>query len=89
MLGAIEENDKEEVAARLLAYRELLTAHIRKEDEVLYPWMDEKLSMSQVGQLFSRFAATDMQFREVASHQEKFVKGMEEIIMYKEETTNV
>ncbi len=89
VLEAIEENDNEEITAHLLAYRELLTAHIKKEDEVLYPWMDEKLSMSQVGQLFSQFAATDMQFREVSSHQEKFVKEMEEIIKYKEEMINV
>jgi len=89
VLGAIENNDNEEVASHLLAYLKLLTSHIRREDEVLYPWMDEKLSMSQVGQLFSRFAATDMQFREVASNQEEFVKEMEKIIKYKEETTNV
>ncbi len=89
VLEAVERNDNKEIAARLLAYRELLTAHIRKEDEVLYPWMDEKLSMSQVGELFSRFAATDMQFREIASKQEAFVKEMEEITRNKEELTNV
>jgi hemerythrin-like domain-containing protein len=89
VLGAIEKNDNKEIAAQLSTYRELLTAHIRKEDEVLYPWMDEKLSMSQVGELFSRFAATDMQFREIASKQEAFVKEMEEITKNKEELANV
>ncbi len=89
VLAAIEKNDSEEIATRLLAYRELLTAHIRKEDEVLYPWMDEKLSVSQVGELFSRFAATDMQFREIAARQEAFVKELEEITKNKEELTNV
>jgi len=32
--------------------------HIRKEDEILYPWMDRNLSTAQVGALFSKFAET-------------------------------
>ncbi len=89
VLEAIEKNDNGEITARLSAYRELLTAHIKKEDEVLYPWMDEKLSMPQVGELFSRFSATDEQFMETASKQEAFVKELELIIKDKEVLTNV
>lgn len=89
VLKAVDENDNEEITARLSAYRRLLTEHIRKEDELLYPWMDKQLSTSQVGELFSKFAATDLQFRETAFRQEAFVRKMEEMTGYKEVTTNV
>ncbi len=89
VIEALERNDNKEITSRLLAYGDLLAAHIRKEDEVLYPWMDEQLSMSQIGELFSRFEATDMQFREVAIKQEAFVKEMEVKTKYKEELANV
>ena len=47
------------MSEHLRAYGALLTEHIRKEDEVLYPWMDRELSTAQVGELFSRFAAVN------------------------------
>jgi len=56
---AVGRKDGQTVAQHLIAYRELLTEHIRKEDEVLYPWMDGKLSTRQVGDLFSKFAEAD------------------------------
>jgi len=56
---AVGRKDRQTVAEHLIAYRELLTEHIRKEDEVLYPWMDGKLSIRQVGDLFSKFGVAD------------------------------
>jgi hemerythrin-like domain-containing protein len=61
MLEANERKDQNAVAENLMAYRELLTEHIRKEDEILYPWMDNQLSTRQVGKLFAKFAEADQQ----------------------------
>jgi hemerythrin-like domain-containing protein len=61
MLEANERKDQNAVAENLMAYRELLTEHIRKEDEILYPWMDNQLSIRQVGKLFAKFAEADQQ----------------------------
>ena len=61
MLAALEKKDAKTIAANLMAYRELLTEHIRKEDEILYPWMDNQLSTHQVGELFSKFDEVDRQ----------------------------
>jgi hemerythrin-like domain-containing protein len=47
----------------LTFYALLLTEHIRKEDEILYPWMNRELTDSQVGQLFSKFNAVNEQFK--------------------------
>jgi len=61
MLAALERQDRKTIAENLMAYRELLTEHIRKEDEILYPWMDNQLSTRQVGELFSKFDEVDRQ----------------------------
>jgi hemerythrin-like domain-containing protein len=61
MLVAVEKRDRKTIAEKLMAYRELLTEHIRKEDEILYPWMDNQLSTHQVGELFSKFDEVDRQ----------------------------
>jgi len=61
MLAALEKMDAKTIAANLMAYRELLTEHIRKEDEILYPWMDDQLSTHQVGELFAKFNEVDRQ----------------------------
>jgi hemerythrin-like domain-containing protein len=59
LIEAIEKKDKKGIIEHLNAYRELLTEHIKKEDEILYPWMDRSLSVKEVGELFSRFNAVD------------------------------
>jgi hemerythrin-like domain-containing protein len=61
ILDALEKRDQKTIAENLMAYRELLTEHIRKEDEILYPWMDNQLSTHQVGELFSKFDEADQQ----------------------------
>lgn len=55
VLDALDRGDANAIADHLNAYRELLVEHIRKEDEILYPWMDRNLSVTQVGELFSKF----------------------------------
>lgn len=55
----LDARDKATVARHLSAYGQLLASHIKREDEVLYPWMDRELTTSQVGDLYARFAAVD------------------------------
>lgn len=49
-------------AEHFIAYRELLSEHIKKEDEILYPWMDRNLTLKQVGELFNKFNEADEKF---------------------------
>ena len=50
----------------------------KKEDEILYPWMDRNLSVRQVGELFARFLAVDERFAEERKKKESFVGRLEE-----------
>ena len=59
MVEALDRRDRQILAKHLLAYRELLTGHIQKEDEILFPWMDRNLSPSQVGELSAKFNEVD------------------------------
>jgi len=59
LIEAVEKKDKKGIVEHLNAYRELLTEHIKKEDEILYPWMDRNLSVKEVGELFSKFNDVD------------------------------
>lgn len=51
--------DKAQVIEHLKAYKELLTQHIKKDDEILYPWIDRGLSTSDVGKLYVEFSEKD------------------------------
>jgi hemerythrin-like domain-containing protein len=77
MLEALERNDQTTLGEHLMAYRELLTEHIKKEDEILFPWMDRNLSTSQVDELFSKFNDVDQQMGFSPEKYEVFVQKLE------------
>ncbi len=77
VLIGIEERDENKVSENLSAYRELLIEHIKKEDEILYPWMDRTFSVTVVGELFAKFAEVDKQFSDNPKKQEEFICELE------------
>jgi hemerythrin-like domain-containing protein len=85
IVEGVESGDRESVIENLGAYRELLTDHIRKEDDILYPWMDRNITTTQVGKLFSSFSEVDERFGEAPARYEKFVRGLEEGFQPQEE----
>ena len=76
MLEALDRQDRQTLAEHLLAYRELLSGHIQKEDEVLFPWMDRNLSTSQVDELFEKFNAVD---EKMGFSPDKYLKFIEKL----------
>jgi hemerythrin-like domain-containing protein len=78
MAAGVEARDGARVAEHILAYRSLLEEHIRKEDEVLFPFLDGKLSMSQVGEMFSRFSKVEREFGQAPSDLSRKVERLEE-----------
>lgn len=77
LLDALDRGDREGVVANLAGYAALLTEHIKKEDEILYPWMDRNLSTRKVGEMFSRFQEVDGRFEEARRKYEEYVVGIE------------
>lgn len=62
ILLGLETGDASFVAYSLEHYRELLTEHIHKEDEVLYPWMQKGMSVYEIDELEIKFEETDLKF---------------------------
>ena len=62
MLEAVETRDTAMLAEHLHGYRELLNEHIKKEDEILYPWMDRQLSVTRLAELAREFSQADNRF---------------------------
>jgi hemerythrin-like domain-containing protein len=76
---ALDNKDKDAIAEHLSAYHDLLAEHIRKEDEILYPWMDRNLTVTQVGELFSAFAEVEEKTdKNVIDECRRFVIELEE-----------
>ncbi len=74
---AIEAQDAASLTSHLTAYGELLKDHIKREDEILYPWLDKQLSMRRVGQMFAQFAQIDTQFQTKPQECEQFIVTLE------------
>ena len=77
MAAGIQARDAARISLHLAAYRDLLVEHIRKEDEVLYPFLDSRLAMNQVGEMFSRFAAAGEVFGNTPQELEKKIVELE------------
>lgn len=76
---AVQEGDIGLLCSSLLSYRELLTEHIRKEDEVLYPYLDRGLTTSQVGEIFRRFEEAEGKLdHDIPARYERFILSLEE-----------
>ena len=82
---AVEARDGDTAAEHLRAYGDLLSDHIKKEDEILYPWMDRELTTAQVGELFSRFAVVnDVAGPGFTDHYTSFVMRTEGVVQSRE-----
>lgn len=79
VVDGVQKEDKAAVAEHLNGYKELLTEHIKKEDEILYPWMDRGLTVSQIGEIYQKFnEANKKKGEELPKGYEKFILGLEE-----------
>lgn len=76
-----QKKDKDRIIEHLKAYKELLTQHIKKEDEILYPWIDRGLSTADVGTLYSEFNEKDASLPDgFEKRYEDFVRKVEGIL---------
>lgn len=74
---ALEQRDLATAETRLLAYGELLRGHILREDTILYPWINRRLTDRQVGELFAACMAVEQTFGDTPTRMEAFVTELE------------
>ena len=76
ILDALDRNDHKALGKHLMAYRDLLTGHIQKEDEILFPWMDRNLTTTKVDELLTKFDEVD---RNMVFSPDKYLKFIEKL----------
>ena len=70
MRAAVEIKDTAALSQHLTDYGLLLAEHIKKEDEILFPWLDKKLTEEQTVELTLKF---DKEDREIGVEPEKYL----------------
>ncbi len=81
IVEGVKEKNKPQIVEHILAYRELLTQHIKKEDEILYPWIDRGLSTADVGKLYAEFNDKDASLSsDFEKRYQDFVDRVEDIL---------
>lgn len=77
MIRGVDARDNVAVAKHLIAYGELLSQHIKKEDEILYPFIDRGLSGAQIRELILRFKEADETLAVETKKYKKWIEGLE------------
>ncbi len=78
MREALQKVDKDAIIKHLQAYGELLAAHIKREDEILFPWMDRSLSESDINAIAREFeGAEELMGAELPAQSEAFIADLE------------
>lgn len=78
ILLGLETGDASFITYSLKHYRELLTEHIKKEDEILYPWIEKGMSPTQIDELRVKFDIVDFEFgKDFNERWEEFVSSLE------------
>ena len=78
IMEGLEKQDNTLISENLQNYKDLLTEHIKKEDEILYPWLDRNLTTNQIGELFSKFQDVKRQFGDGPKKYEEFVQNLKQ-----------
>ena len=78
ILKGLETENNEIVKENLNNYCTLLTEHIYKEDNILYPWMDKGMDMRTVGEMFTKFAEVSLSMKETRLKYEQMIVSFEE-----------
>ncbi|MGE5678948.1 MAG: hemerythrin domain-containing protein [Pseudomonadota bacterium] len=77
ILLGLEDGDASFISYSLKHYRELLMEHIKKEDEILYPWIERSMSTSDIDQLEVEFAKAEVSFEKGFTEKwHAFVNGL-------------
>lgn len=77
ILLGLETEDASYINYSLKHYRDLLSEHIKKEDEILYPWIERTAADSDIDALAAEFARVDAGFGEAfAEKWEAFVSSI-------------
>ncbi|MCX7920894.1 MAG: hemerythrin domain-containing protein [Clostridia bacterium] len=81
ILDALQDGDSAAITKALTGYGHLLTEHIAKEDEVLYPWINRNLTIRQIDELAEKFNSVEESFgNDIEEKADKFIESLRKIV---------
>lgn len=80
MIHALDRHNAAVLAHHITAYGLLLSEHIKKEDEILFPWLDSRLTDLETAELAARFAASDIKSGIDQQKYTSFLDSLEESV---------
>jgi hemerythrin-like domain-containing protein len=78
MFFALAAKNSKSLASSLLEYAVLLKEHIHKEDEVLFPWLDSRLTEEEQKELAARFEESDRKLALDDRKYQSFIERLEQ-----------
>lgn len=78
MLHALDDKNSRILADKMLEYAVLLNEHIQKEDAVLFPWLDSRLTEKEKTELLTRFEQSDKDLALDSQKYNTFIKNLEQ-----------
>ena len=79
ILLGLETGDASFITYSLKHYRELLAEHIKKEDEILYPWIERSMSASDIDLLEIKFDNAETSFeKDFTEKWQAFVNSLKQ-----------
>jgi hemerythrin-like domain-containing protein len=76
MLYAVESNNKDQLIENSLNYAGLLREHIYKEDNILYPMIDEGLNKKTLELIYKKFLKIELEKKKDKQKYLNFLKGL-------------
>ena len=77
MLHALDDKNSRMLAGKMLEYAVLLNEHIHKEDGVLFPWLDSRLTEKEKSELLMRFEQSDKSLGLDDQKYHSFIENLE------------
>jgi len=80
LLTAITDKDKTAIKESLNTYRVVISEHIKKEEDILYPWIERNLSITQIKELNSKYIEIKINSPDIDENYRNIILKLEELL---------
>ena len=80
LLIAITDNDKTAIKESFNTYRVVISEHIKKEEDVLYPWIERSITLAQIKEVNSKYIDIDKTSPNIDENYNNVILKLEEQI---------
>lgn len=83
LLTAITDNDKTAIKESLNTYRVVISEHIKKEEDILYPWIERSITVALINNLNSKYIEIDKRTPNIDENYGNIIMKLEDQLQNK------